>query len=117
MDIELAGTFLEIVSTGSFVRASERLNVGQTTVSARMRLLEQQLGRSLFVRYKSGAALAPTGERFFAVCADVRATVAAGASPSDVAAWSRCRVDHRQRGYVIATVLARLGAMDAAIAS
>lgn len=50
MDIELAGTFLEIVSTGSFVRTSERLNVGQTIVSARMRLLEQQLGRSLFVR-------------------------------------------------------------------
>jgi DNA-binding transcriptional LysR family regulator len=39
-----------------FVRASE-LNVGQTTVSARMRLLEQQLGRSLFVRNKSAAAL------------------------------------------------------------
>ena len=65
MDIELAGTFLEIVSTGSFVRASERLNVGQTTESARMRLLlEQQLGRSLFVRNKSGAALTPAASGF-----------------------------------------------------
>jgi LysR family transcriptional regulator, flagellar master operon regulator len=64
MDIELAGTFLEIVSTGSFVRTSERLNVGQTTVSARMRLLEQQLGRSLFVRNKSGAALTPAASGF-----------------------------------------------------
>ncbi|MBR0831281.1 hypothetical protein JQ596_37815 [Bradyrhizobium manausense] len=43
--------------------------------------------------------------------------VAAGASPNGVAAWSRRCVDHRQRGYVIATVLARLGAMDAPIAS
>jgi DNA-binding transcriptional LysR family regulator len=75
-DIELPGIFLEIVSTGGFVRASERLNVGQTTMSARMRLLEQQLGRSLFVRNKSGAALPGSG---FAVYANVRATVAAGA--------------------------------------
>lgn len=64
MDIELARTFLEIVSTGSFMRASERLNVGQTTVSARIRILEQQLGRQLFVRHKGGAALTPAGEQF-----------------------------------------------------
>src|SRR4029450_8347557 len=64
MDIELAKTFLEIVSTGSFIRASERLNVGQTTVSARIRTLEQQLGRPLFVRNKGGASLTPAGEQF-----------------------------------------------------
>ena len=64
MDIELARTFLEIVSTGSFIRASERLNVAQTTVSARIRLLEQQLGRPLFVRNKRGASLTPAGEQF-----------------------------------------------------
>lgn len=64
MDIELARTFLEIVSTGSFIRASERLNVGQTTVSARTRNLEQQLGRPLFIRHKGGASLTPAGEQF-----------------------------------------------------
>ena len=64
MDIELARTFLEVVSTGSFIRASARLNVAQTTVSARIRLLEQQLGRPLFVRNKSGASLTPAGEQF-----------------------------------------------------
>jgi DNA-binding transcriptional LysR family regulator len=64
MDIELARTFLEIVSTGSFMRASERLNVGQTTVSARIRILEQQLGRQLFVRHKGGTSLTPAGEQF-----------------------------------------------------
>jgi hypothetical protein len=52
MDTELARTLLEIVSTGNFIRAAERLNVGQTTVSARIRTLEQQLGRPLFVRNK-----------------------------------------------------------------
>ncbi|WP_395517469.1 LysR family transcriptional regulator [Pseudorhizobium flavum] len=64
MDIELARTFLEIVSTSSFVRASERLNVAQTTVSARIRTLESQLGRPLFVRHKNGATLTPAGEQF-----------------------------------------------------
>lgn len=64
MDTELARTFLEIVSTGSFVRAAERLNVGQTTVGARIRNLEQKLGRRLFVRHKGGATLTPAGEQF-----------------------------------------------------
>jgi DNA-binding transcriptional LysR family regulator len=44
MDIELARTFVEVVSTGSFVKAAENLHVAQTTVSARMRLLEQLPG-------------------------------------------------------------------------
>ncbi|MBX3571614.1 MAG: LysR family transcriptional regulator [Mesorhizobium sp.] len=64
MDIELARTFIEIVSSGSFIRASERLNVAQTTVSARIRSLEQQLGRTLFIRHKGGATLTPAGEQF-----------------------------------------------------
>jgi DNA-binding transcriptional LysR family regulator len=64
MDINLAKTFLEIVATGSFVRAAERLSVTQTAVSARVRTLEELLGRTLFVRNKSGASLTPAGERF-----------------------------------------------------
>jgi DNA-binding transcriptional LysR family regulator len=63
MDTELARTFLEIVSTGSFIRAAERLNVAQTTVSARVRTLEERLGRPLFVRNKAGASLTPAGEQ------------------------------------------------------
>jgi LysR family transcriptional regulator, flagellar master operon regulator len=64
MDIELARTFLAIVASGSFVRAAERLNLSQTTVSARVRLLEQQLRRPLFVRSRAGASLTPAGEQF-----------------------------------------------------
>jgi DNA-binding transcriptional LysR family regulator len=79
MDIELARTFLEIVSSGSFVRASERLNVGQTTVSARIRLLEEQLGRPLFVRNRSGAVLTPAGEQFLRY------------APTFVQLWQRAR--------------------------
>jgi DNA-binding transcriptional LysR family regulator len=64
VDIELARTFLAIVSAGSFIRAAERLHVSQTTVSARVRTLEDQLRRPLFVRSKAGASLTPAGEQF-----------------------------------------------------
>ncbi len=64
MDITLARTFLEIVASGSFVVAGERLHVTQTAVSSRIRSLETQLGRRLFVRNKAGARLTPAGERF-----------------------------------------------------
>lgn len=64
MDIELVRTFLAIVSGGSFVRAAERLHVSQTTVSARIRTLEDQLRRRLFIRNKAGASLTPAGEQF-----------------------------------------------------
>jgi DNA-binding transcriptional LysR family regulator len=64
MDIALARTFLEIVASGSFVRAAERLHVTQTAVSVRVQSLEELLGRKLFVRNKSGATLTPAGEQF-----------------------------------------------------
>lgn len=64
MDIGLARTFLEVVATGSFVGAAQRLHLTQTAISARIRLLEEQVGRRLFVRNRAGARLTPAGERF-----------------------------------------------------
>lgn len=64
MDITLARTFLEIAAAGSFQRAAERLHVTQTAVSARVRTLEELLGRKLFLRNKSGASLTSAGEQF-----------------------------------------------------
>jgi DNA-binding transcriptional LysR family regulator len=79
MDTELARTFLEIVSSGSFIRAAERLNVAQTTVSARIRNLEERLGRSLFVRNKAGATLTPAGQQLLRY------------APTFVQLWQRVR--------------------------
>lgn len=64
MDVDRARTFLEIVSSGSFLRAAERLNVTQTTVSARIRTLEEELGRVLFIRNRNGAQLTAAGREF-----------------------------------------------------
>lgn len=64
MDIDRARTFLEIVHTGSFLKAADRLHVTQTTVSARIRTLEDELGRQLFVRNRNGAVLTAAGREF-----------------------------------------------------
>ncbi|HEY4074485.1 MAG TPA: LysR family transcriptional regulator [Herbaspirillum sp.] len=64
MDINLARTFLEVAASGSFILAAEHMHLTQTAVSARIRTLEEQLGRRLFVRNKAGARLTPAGERF-----------------------------------------------------
>jgi len=64
MDTELARTFLTVVAAGNFISAAERLHVTQSTVSARIHTLEQQLGCTLFVRNKAGTTLTPAGQRF-----------------------------------------------------
>jgi DNA-binding transcriptional LysR family regulator len=64
MDTETVRTFLEVVECASFSRAAEKLHVAQTTVSARIRLLEERLGRPLVVRNKAGVSLTAAGEQF-----------------------------------------------------
>ena len=64
MDIDQARTFLAIAAHGSFLEASSRLHVTQSTVSARIQHLEQDLGAKLFVRNRSGASLTAAGRRF-----------------------------------------------------
>jgi DNA-binding transcriptional LysR family regulator len=64
MDINLARTFLMVAETGSFIDAAKRLNITQSTVSARIKGLESELGRSLFDRSKAGASLTTAGEQF-----------------------------------------------------
>jgi len=64
MDTELARTFLAVVNAGNFVAAAERLHVTQSTVSARIQTLEQQLRCVLFVRNKAGASLTAAGRQF-----------------------------------------------------
>lgn len=64
MDTELARTFLAVVAAGNFSNAAARLFVTQSTVSARIATLEEQLGCRLFVRNKGGTALTAQGRWF-----------------------------------------------------
>ncbi len=64
MDVDQARTFLAVAETGSFVAAAERVHVTQSTVSMRIKALEDRLGRRLFERGKQGAALTAAGLQF-----------------------------------------------------
>lgn len=64
MKIEHIRTFLEISDCGNFNRAAENLNVTQSTISARVRAMENSFGRPLFNRSHSGVSLTSAGQHF-----------------------------------------------------
>ena len=55
--------FLEVVDSGSFVKASEKLNLSPSAVSHAVKSLENDFGFSLFIRNRSGASITASGER------------------------------------------------------
>ena len=63
MNLSGLQTFLAIVETGSLARAAHRLNVTQSTITARLQSLEQEVGQTLINRQKSGATLTAAGMR------------------------------------------------------
>ncbi|MCW8994382.1 MAG: LysR family transcriptional regulator [Psychromonas sp.] len=63
MKIELLTTFLEVSRTLHFRHASEALFITQSAVSARIKLLEDDLGVSLFDRSQKHLKLTPEGHR------------------------------------------------------
>lgn len=81
MDIHDFKTFLEVSRTRHFGQAASNLCITQSTVSARIRLLEDQLGTRLFVRQRNNIQLTPAGERMLSY-AELITT-----------AWSRARQD------------------------
>lgn len=64
MDINLIKTFLELNRTRHFGRAADNLCLTQSAVSARIRLLEEQVGAALFVRQRNNIELTPAGVKF-----------------------------------------------------
>lgn len=64
MQIELIETFLDLVESRSFHRTADKLGITQSTVSARLKALEQSLEARLFERSRSGTELTTEGKRF-----------------------------------------------------
>lgn len=64
MQLDAIQTFLAVVETGNFHEAAKRLNVTQSTVSARIRGLEETFGRKVFYRNKQGVELTQSGRQF-----------------------------------------------------
>ncbi len=63
IDLDLLKTFLEVNRTRHFGVAAENLFITQSTVSARVRQLEQNLGASLFTRTRNDIQLTPIGQK------------------------------------------------------
>jgi LysR family transcriptional regulator, flagellar master operon regulator len=64
MQTELLETFLDLIETSSFNRTAERLGITQSTVSGRIQVLENALGRKLFSRSRAGTRPTAAGQRF-----------------------------------------------------
>jgi len=64
MKLDHIRTFLEIADSGSFSRAADALHVTQSTVSGRVKALEEWFGRPLFARGPGGVALTSAGQKF-----------------------------------------------------
>lgn len=54
--------FLKAAEAGSFFRAAEQLFLSPQALIKQINLLEEEIGRRLFVRSRRGAALTPLGE-------------------------------------------------------
>ena len=72
MDIATLRTFLELAATGNFSRVAERLHLTQSTVSARIKVLEEQINCVLFERTPSRVNLTPAGQRFHRYVAEMQ---------------------------------------------
>ena len=60
--IEMLITFLEIIDSGSFNRAADKVNRTQSAVSMQIKRLEEITGRALFRREGRGSKLTSEGE-------------------------------------------------------
>ena len=64
MDTNILKTFLEVYRTCHFGKAADNLCVTQSTVSARILQLENELGVKLFKRDRNNIQLTPAGRKF-----------------------------------------------------
>lgn len=79
MDTQLLKTFLEVYRTRHFGHAADNLYVSQSAVSARIRLLEEELGVSLFTRDRNNIQLTVAGQKLLRYAENI------------TTAWNRAR--------------------------
>ncbi len=104
MKVRNLDTFYWIASLGSFHAAADKLNLTQPAISARIQVLEQDLGAEVFVREVRNAELTPEGRRLFEFAerlmhleqdvlsafsdsANIEQTIRVGSSETIVSTW------------------------------
>jgi DNA-binding transcriptional LysR family regulator len=98
VDIEQARTFLTIAANGSFLEAARQLHLTQSTVSARIQRLEEELDARLFIRNRSGASMTAAGRRFLEYAK--RLVLTAEQARHDIGLPSRYRATIRIGGRI-----------------
>ena len=58
-------TFMQVVDTGSFSKAAEKLYVSSTAIMKQMNLMEEELGLSLLIRTNHGIKLTEAGKQIY----------------------------------------------------
>lgn len=81
IDIVLLRTFLELNRTRHFGKAAENLYITQSTMSARIRQLEDILGAVLFIRQRNNIQLTSAGQKLIRHAEGI------------LSAWERTRMD------------------------
>lgn len=81
MDIEFLKTFLEVNRTLHFGQAADNLYVTQSTVSSRIKLLEESIGAKVFTRTRNAIELTPTGKRLLNYAENI------------VTTWDKARIE------------------------
>ena len=61
MDIAQLKTLIHVAELGSLTKAAERLNIAQPALSRQIKLLEAELGISLFDRHGRGMVISDAG--------------------------------------------------------
>ncbi|WP_010097391.1 LysR family transcriptional regulator [Ornithinibacillus scapharcae] len=64
MDLEQLRTFVSLASSKNFTRTAEEMNVVQSTITARIKLLEEEIGEELFTRKTRHVEITNAGTAF-----------------------------------------------------
>lgn len=89
MNLSNIETFLAVVKFMNFSKAADFLFVSQSTVTVRIKNLEDELNVQLFSRDGKSISLTPVGERFFEHAAKIKKLLAA--TEQDIAMYNRYR--------------------------
>ena len=71
METSLLRIFLTVARENSLTVAAQKLNTVQSNISARLKILEEDVGQALFLRSKRGMFLTEAGERLKPLAAEI----------------------------------------------
>lgn len=78
MDLDQIKAFLTIAETRNFTKAAEILHIAQSSITTRIRVLEQIIGKPLFSRTNKRVTLTRAGELFYTYAERINSLAEAG---------------------------------------